>query len=212
VRDHPGSRGDVGVTLLCFPPYDRAFMTLANRRLAALATRSPEHLQAALRAAYPGATVRPRHRLAAFLPDTVWYVYRDGRYSPYAVDDRWWEGDDVARLVVGPDGRYIEANQAALNLLGVSLDALVEMQTGDLVDPAVAELVPWTWDVVRETGELHATSILRAAGARPRMGIEYRLVLEEQGGPAIAYLRPIPIAAAEPSPDEPFVATASPSG
>ncbi len=211
MRDHPGSSGVGGVVLLCFPPYDRAFMTLANRRLAGLATASPEHLQAALRVAYPGATVRPRDRLAAFLPDAAWYVYRDGRYSPYAEDDRWWEDDHVATIVVGPDGRYIDANAAALELLGLALDELLAMRSGDLADPAVAELVPWTWDVVRETGELHATSILRAIGDRPRQAIEYRLVLEREGGPAVSYLRPIPMAAAEPSPDEPLATASSPS-
>jgi PAS domain-containing protein len=212
VRDHAGSKAHVGVTLLCFPPYDRAFTTLANRRLAGLATRSPEHLQAALRVAYPGATVRPREQLAAFLPDAAWYVYRDGRYSPYSVDDRWWQSDEVARITVSPDGRYTDANGAALDLLGVSLDVLLTMRTGDLVDPAVAELVPWTWEVVRETGELHATSILRAIGDRPRQAIEYRLILEQEGGPAISYLRPIPMAAAEPSPEEPLAAASSSSG
>lgn len=191
---------DGGIALLCFPPYDHAFATLASQRLSELPERVPDALQAALRRAYPNATVRPRESLAAFRPDAAWYVYRDGRYGPSG-EDPWWDEPESAWVDIDGDGRYVDANPAALELLGLTRDELLATRTGDLADPAVAELVPWTWHVLRETGEIHSTSILAAHGARARMAIEYRMVADG-GGPGRhrSHLRAIPLVDAEPTP------------
>lgn len=193
-----------GISLLCFPPYDRAFAALAARHLTTVSSRTPEDLQAALRRAYPDATVRPRESLAAFLPDAAWYVYRDGRFSPYADDEAWWEAPDAAWVDIDAEGRYVDANAPALDLLALTRDELLRMRSGDLADPDVQDLVAWVWDVVRETGELHSTSILAADRRRPRMAVEYRLVLDAAGdGRHRSWLRQIPLAAAEPVPEAP---------
>lgn len=191
-----------GVALLCFPPYDRVFAALADRQLAQLPERTPATLQAALRQAYPRATVRERHALAAFHPDEAWYVYRDGRYGPHASEHRWWESPEAAWVVIDEFGAYVDANEPALALLDMSRAELLELRTGDLADPAVAELVPWIWDLAREAREIHSTSILRPRGSRPRIGVEYRLVVGIDGtGRSRSHLRPIPLADAEPSPE-----------
>ena len=66
-------------TLVLNPRDDSAFVTLAQR-LVADGARSADALQAGLRNAYPEALVRPR-QLSAEL-DAVWYVYRDGSWTP----------------------------------------------------------------------------------------------------------------------------------
>jgi PAS domain-containing protein len=191
---------DGRIALLCFPPYDAAFAAIAERRLHELETPSPEALQEALRGVYPDATVRPRDQLASFRPDETWYAYRDGRYSPYAGEEAWWDAPDVAQVIIDDSGGYLDASESALALLGISRDELQGLHTGDLADPAVAEIVPWVWDLVRETGELHSTSILAPRGERPRAAVEYRLVAAGAGpGRHVSYIREIPITAAEPS-------------
>jgi PAS domain-containing protein len=187
------------VTLLCFPPYDEAFTRLAMRDLAA-GGPDPDALQAQLRALFPHATVRPREPLAALQPGETWYVYRDGRYSPFDDGERWWERPETAWLDVDEAGRYIDANDEALRLLGVERDVLTTLAPGELSDPSVSGLVPWMWELVRETGELHSTSILRARGDRPPTGIEFRLA-RSHDGIWRSWFRVIPVDGAIPTKD-----------
>jgi hypothetical protein len=68
----------MAVVLILNPRQDETFAELAHE-LATDDTRTPEALQAALRARYPSATVRPR--ILAGEPEVVWYVYRDGHWT-----------------------------------------------------------------------------------------------------------------------------------
>ena len=191
--------GDRQVVLRCFPPYDHAFARLAETRLAELRHDTPADLQVALARGYPSVIVRARDPLAAMALTVTWYVYRDGRYSPFADAERWWEAPEAAWVEIDDAGVYQGANAAALALLGVSRDELADLRTGDLADPAVRELTPWVWEYVRERGELHSTSLLAARGARPRVAVEYRLVLNMRGpGRSVSWLRQIPLRDAEP--------------
>ena len=61
------------------PSDDAAFAHTVDRLLAG-GLRDAGEFQRRLRAAYPGALVRPRD--LAFEPFIVWYVYRDGRWIP----------------------------------------------------------------------------------------------------------------------------------
>jgi hypothetical protein len=62
--------------LVLNPRQDPSFLKCAEQLLAA--SDGPEALQAALREHYPAAVVR--ERVLASEPQTVWYVYRDGRW------------------------------------------------------------------------------------------------------------------------------------
>lgn len=185
-----------GITLLCFPPQDLAFARIAAAELAGLDQPSPEALQAILVAAYPRAIVRARESIAALGDGTAWYVYRDGRYSPFDDRDPWWEDEQVASLIIDADGRYADASPAALELLGIDLDRLRTMSTGSLTDPAVRPTVPWIWALLDDVGELHSTSILVTPDGR-RIPVEYRLVRGgAPDGRSISYMRPVPLEAA----------------
>lgn len=185
-----------GITLLCFPPYDLVFAEQATRRLRDLNPQEPSALQGALAIAYPNAVVRARDSLAALGGGVAWYAYRDGRYSPFTETDPWWEAEDAARLVIDADGRYADANPGALDLIGVDLETLRTMATGDLTDPLVRPSVPWIWALLEDVGVLHSTSILVTPDGR-RIPVEYRLIRGEGSrAPSVSYLRAVPIEAA----------------
>ncbi|HET9346482.1 MAG TPA: hypothetical protein VFO05_12355 [Candidatus Limnocylindrales bacterium] len=61
------------------PSDDDAFVAVVDRLLSD-GLRDPGEFQHRLRDSYPGALVRPRD--LAFEPFVVWYVYRDGRWTP----------------------------------------------------------------------------------------------------------------------------------
>ena len=189
--------------LFCFPHSDAAFQLWAARLLAESSERygapvTPGRLEDALRRTFPLALVRPREELASLRSEAAWYVYRDGRYSPFS-NDPWWEERDVMWLDTGPDGRYLDASDSFVVLSGHARERLTGMRTGELADPAVRRMVPWTWELLEATGVLHSTSIMRAADGR-RVPLEYRLV-KDGGGPgrARSYMRVVPIEAARPS-------------
>jgi PAS domain-containing protein len=189
-----------GVSLLCFPPHDLVFAASAARWLEGLERRDPEQLQAALQQAYPNAVVRARDPLASLGTGVAWYAYRDGRYSPFTESDPWWEQPSTAALIIAADGRYADANEAALALIGVDLETLRTMATGDLTDPAVRPTVPWIWALLEDAGSLHSTSILVTPDGR-RVPVEYRIVLGADGeGRSVSYLREVPLEAATVAP------------
>lgn len=191
-----------GVSLLCFPPHDLVFAGHTARTLETLDRRDAADLQAALRSVYPECVVRARESLAALGGGIAWYAYRDGRYSPFTDTDAWWEADGVATLVIAADGRYEDANEAALELIGLDLDTLRSLRTGELTEPAVRPTVPWIWALLEDVGTLHSTSVLVAPGGR-RVPVEYRLVRGGAGeGRSVSYLRAVPVeAVGETAPD-----------
>ncbi len=185
-----------GVSLLCFPPHDVVFAAVSARLLAELSERSQPSLQAALRATYPDAVVRARESLAALGGGEAWYAYRDGRYSPFTESEPWWEADGAAALTIDAHGRYVDANEAALDLIGVDIETLRTLVSGDLTDPATRPTVPWIRALLEDVGMLHSTSVLLRRDGR-RVPVEYRLVLGAGGdGRAISYLRAVPLDAA----------------
>ncbi len=181
-----------GVSLLCFPPHDVAFAAVAARMLAELTDRTEAELQETLRGAYPDAVVRAQESFAALGGGQAWYVYRDGRYSPFAEADPWWEADGAATMTIDADGRYVDANEAALDLIGIDLETLRTLVSGDLTDPATRPTVPWIRALLQDVGMLHSTSILLRRDGR-RVPVEYRLLVGAGGdGRAISYLRAVP--------------------
>lgn len=184
-----------GVTLLCFPPQDAALQGLALRMLVQLTEMQPARLQARLREWYPQLTVRRRHDLADLGPAIdAWYVYRDGRYSPFSDDGEWWRDGAAARLVIADDGRYLAANETALALLNVTPDQVARHRSGDFTTEAAAVGVPWIFELLRQTGALHSTAVLRPAGGGAPIGVEFHFELNADGpGRHVSWMRQIPI-------------------
>lgn len=79
-------------SVLCNPVDDIVFQRVVESLL--VGASSAEDLQVALRSSYPRALVRPRELSSE--PVTVWYAYRDGRWTPRGTRR---EGDDD-----GPSG------------------------------------------------------------------------------------------------------------
>jgi hypothetical protein len=79
VPDSAASRWDVRPIVILNPRSDARFVELVSELLAALVDE-PADLQAGLRAEFPEAVVR-RRELSSESTE-VWYVYRDGRWTP----------------------------------------------------------------------------------------------------------------------------------
>lgn len=181
-----------GITLLCFPPHDEVFARLSLDRLAALPRTDPEVLQEALTSDFPQAVVRRRESIASLGRSEAWYAYRDGRYSPFAVDLTWLDDPATARLEISADGAYLAANAAALELIGMDEAELRSLRTGDLTDPAFGPRVTWLWQLLQDVGELHSTSVLLTPDGR-HIPVEYRMVLDAAGpGRHVSHFRAVP--------------------
>jgi hypothetical protein len=179
------------VALLCFPPADAVFGSIATRLLTGSPKIGPADLEHALRQIYPLAVVRERDPLAS-IDGLAWYVYRDGRYSPFVDAEAWWEDPAAARIVLGDDGRFLDATDPALTMLGTDLDGLRSATAGDFTVPEYRKMVPWIFQLMRDTGELHSTSMLR-----PRRGpdrpIEFHFTRDGDGpGRHVSVIRPVP--------------------
>jgi PAS domain S-box-containing protein len=168
------------VALLCFPHDDAVFSAFVRRTFVDLAGDTPTDLQHVVRSMYPHAVARSREQLAS-LAGTAWYIYRDGRYSPFADGRPWWEEPTAAHIVIDDAGCYLDANPAALELLGVSLDELRRSKAGDFAPPNMGAEAPWILQLLRDTGELHSTSILRPRGNGSDMAVEFRFAKDGAG-------------------------------
>jgi PAS domain S-box-containing protein len=182
-----------GTVLLCFPPFDETFETVVLRTYGDLPARAPAALEAALSGIYPHVSVRPRGELASLgTADDVWYVYRDGRYSPFVEGEPWWRDESLPRLVIADDGRYMDGNDAALELMGVSREELLRSRSGDFAASQYSRVVPWVWELLRRTGELHSTSVLRRRDGEER-ALEFHLTRDGAGpGLHLSVMREIP--------------------
>ena len=161
-----------GIVLLCFPPGDVALRRKATEMLATFDEPGPGALESALRQIYPRVVVRERVDVAGF-GDRGWYVYRYGRVSPFG-GDRWWAQPDAARVVVALDGAYVDANNAALELLGITRADLATARSGDFTSRDHRDNVPWLQQLLLDTGEVHSTSVLRRRTGE-YVDVEYHL-------------------------------------
>lgn len=119
------------VRVIAFPRDDVAFEAHVRRARVAVGTRTTDAFAAYLRTAYPLA------RVSAALPGTgfdpaveTWYVYRDGSIRHRSADDAWADDPSAARAVLDAEGLYLDANEAAAALFGVSREAIIGMPAG----------------------------------------------------------------------------------
>jgi PAS domain-containing protein len=139
------------------PSDDRGFREHVLRLVRRGHVSRPSVLQSQLALIFPKVVVRARE-LSGENP--VWYVYRDGRWTP---PDRghWWEGPNLPRIVVGRDGSISSANAGAVSLLGLTDLASEHRRFSDLVAPGAAEEATQLLAVVLDGNDLTATVLVR---------------------------------------------------
>jgi PAS domain-containing protein len=74
----------------------------------------------------------------------------------------------IARVLIAADGRYLDADATALELLGVAIDELRQHRVGDFTVPELRDASRASWAHMAATGEVHLlideTFLLRLDG------------------------------------------------
>jgi len=120
------------VSVKTFPSDDLAFAAHVARAQERVGTWDAPPVLALLRQAYPDVSAR-RAFPGALLDEGTdcWYVFRDGAvYPPATLDDQWADDASLPRVLVGPDGRYVDANGAAAQLFGVPRERIIGSLAG----------------------------------------------------------------------------------
>ena len=126
-------------SLRCLPVDDSVFASLAERSLARLPEVRPAELAIRLRRLYPHAQV--------FAEDDTWTVIRDASQSTAA--DHWWRTDSLPEVRYTDRGLILEANEAAVELLG---SPLVGHHWHELVTPGTTAQVDQVIDLIVAQG------------------------------------------------------------
>ena len=140
---------------------------------------------------HPQVNVSPRDTLAGF-GDTVLYVFRDGTARRSHDRTDWTNHEETARVVTDQTGRYVEANDAAAELFGVSPDQVIGATAGSFTRPdARIEDGNALWHALSRTGELHSLAVvLRPDGTETP--VEFLTIRDEDGpGRNVTYLRAV---------------------
>src|SRR4051812_47660672 len=155
-----------GFTALTFPADDVVFAERVRETLDAVLRESNREdaerlLVSRLRTIHPFLTTSRRTPLAGFGEDAL-YVFRDGSASSSSYRDESWVGAHAtARVVTDEAGRYIEANEAAAELFGVSADEMLGREAGTFTRPDARLDAAALWHALATTGRLHSLAILR---------------------------------------------------
>jgi PAS domain S-box-containing protein len=146
-----------------FPASDVAFRAHVDAALERLGRCRPPALEQEIRAAYPTAVVRVRTAMAEMWPSVdseTWYAYRDGSVQPQPPEE-WWLDEALPRTLVAADGKYLDANDAAAELFGVTRDAIVAGRAGDFTrHEGTANVARRLFQVLTETGGLDSTAVV----------------------------------------------------
>src|SRR4051812_38046340 len=119
------------IALITFPADDAAFEAHVRRAHETTGTADRDAFIERIRSAYPHARVSAAMAGARLDPTfETWYVYRDGSVRARRDDETWADDPDVARAVLGPDGTYVDANEAAATLFGVPRDRIIGRPAG----------------------------------------------------------------------------------
>ena len=166
---------DSGPRLSTFPAQDEAFALRVQTTRARLRSDgrdvTPESLEAALRRFHTRAIVRRRNPLATLGHD-VWYVYRDGHAGVRVLDD-WWQCDDCATVVFDRTGAFVQADDAACELVGVSPGGLAGRRWQEFVRSRAPRADGAAlWDLLEAHGSLQSVFDVPLPGGGFRV-IEY---------------------------------------
>jgi PAS domain S-box-containing protein len=113
------------VRVSTFPSTDVAFEVHVSRAQELIGGEwDRDRVLEQVRQAYPEATASRASDVAVLEFEAErWYIYRDGSARGATKDD-WADDASLPCAIVGPDGRYIQANEAAAELFGVRRDEI----------------------------------------------------------------------------------------
>ncbi|MEP7360729.1 MAG: PAS domain-containing protein [Chloroflexota bacterium] len=176
--------------VLIFPTADdllkqRVDEILARRRTVDMHAAAAE-LASELPSIYPRVAVRPRAAVAGFGQSAL-YVFRDG--TAVSHDNEGWISDpSTAQVVSDADGIYIDANESAERLFGVSRSEIVGRRVGEFTRPDARVDAGALWDILERTGRLHSLAVIVGSAVGRR--VEFVTIKDGQGpGRHVTYLR-----------------------
>ncbi|MFL5650064.1 MAG: PAS domain-containing protein [Chloroflexota bacterium] len=135
----------------CHPSTDVLFTRYAEEAVARMPEPTPEGLALRLRRLYPHARVEVR--------DDAWTIYRDA-LGAIGSSDEWWRDEALPAVRYDSQGRILEANTAAVALLGTQL---VGRHWQELVTAGTTEQVSAVLRLIADVG--WAESRFRMPGA-----------------------------------------------
>jgi PAS domain-containing protein len=162
------------VALTLFPHEDDAFRAHAETIFGSV--RDAAELEGRLRSVYPAVTVREQDGVAR-LGRRRWYVYRDGSPLVHS-SSRDWDCEGVGTMLIGRDGRYRSADQAAADVFGVPVDAIPGARIGAFTKHEGSdEGGQRAFELLAQTGSLCSTAVVRTPQG-DEWPIEYRIDVE----------------------------------
>jgi PAS domain S-box-containing protein len=180
------------ILLHTFPHDDVAFRLRVEAAQSRIGKWAREPLQAEVRLEYPSAVVHQAEPIAESQPGVVtWYAYRDGRVAT-APTPEWWREPDLPRTVVSEDRHYIDANDGAADLFGVTREQIIGAPAGSFTrHQNYVEVSRRVFAVLQEVGVLHSTAIV----VRPdgeEFPIEYHTTRASVPGAFVTVMRRLP--------------------
>ena len=181
------------VTVVTFPADDAVFAQRVHDWLedagGARGNWEATDLADTLRRVHPHVTTQWRDRLAGF-GDRVLYVFRDGTAMSSIDSDEWITLDATARVVTDQAGQYLEANEAAVALFGVSREHILQARAGAFTEAdARIEDADALWRALQVTGRLHSLALVRRPDGSA-VSVEF-MTLRDGDGPGrnVTHLR-----------------------
>ena len=149
--------------IVTVPSRDLAFRVHVEVAMCGDGGFAPDALEAVLRQAYPRVAVHASDAFGTLMPDDArWYVYRDP-HAPEATTTPtpWWDEPSLPRTVVDTDGRYIEANEGAARLFGVSREQILGATAGTFTKHEGSDIVrDRLFETLQRSGELCSTAVV----------------------------------------------------
>jgi len=184
------------LTAVTFPADDAVFAERVAELLDDIRHDQPlhevaRHVEDALRVIHPRIATSFRDTLAGF-GDCVMYVFRDGGARSQVSNDGWIRDDSTARVVTDTTGRYIDANEAAEELFGVSRETIVGSHAGAFTRPDVRiEDEGALWRALARDGRLHSLALVTCRDGS-EVSVEFVTIRDVDGpGRHVTYLRAV---------------------
>ena len=163
-------------------PRDEALIAHAEAALDRLGRCSADTLERVLRATYPEVSVQPQSSVAQLSPEPVWYVFRDGHLRPPVSPEAWLD-ETLPTLLIGEDGTYVDANDAAGDLLGLPVDEIRGARIGSFTRHEPTEEAGMrAFAALARTGLLESTAVVARPGNGDGTLVDYRITRRAEGG------------------------------
>jgi PAS domain-containing protein len=162
-------------------PRDEALIAHAEVALERLGPCSPEALERELRTTYPHVSVQPQSQVAQLTLQSVWYVFRDGHFARPLSPDAWLE-ENLPTLVIGDDGTYLDANDAASDLLRIPREQIRGARVGSFTRHEPTEDAGMrAFATLARTGLLESTAVVAGPHHDDGVLVDYRITKQADG-------------------------------